>query len=191
MVSVVFIEKERCRALIRKEHRMMYWAYVLLGNNNTGKTSFQKEMIAFISHEKYQRLERNKVVPVATSIGANNTKKVSFMNRSLQESYNNVDGFFSSDFQAVDACVLSSHLVQPDIEAMIKELKMHVYNVCGVFFQNSCEIGGGMEENRRIALLDWDEKYFIKNPQSDDPSVWEQNLRQGAWELSNHLLNKL
>jgi hypothetical protein len=85
---------------------MIYWAYILLGNDKTGKTTFQKEMINFISHEDCKHLNRNKEFNVVTRIGTNNTKTVSFMNRSLQESYKTLDEFFLSDFAACDACVL-------------------------------------------------------------------------------------
>jgi hypothetical protein len=72
---------------------------------------------------------------------------------------------------------------------MIKELKQHCYNVCGVFFQNSCE--SEMVENRQIMLLDWDERYYILNSMTDNPEEWSVTLRNEAWDFCNHLLSKV
>ena len=36
-----------------------YWAYILIGDNDTGKTSFQKYLVADLCNRQYERLPRN------------------------------------------------------------------------------------------------------------------------------------
>jgi hypothetical protein len=71
---------------------------------------------------------------------------------------------------------------------MIEELKKRFYNVCGVFFENSVTVNG--QANGAIALLPWDEKYWIANPSVDDGS-WQDTIRNAAIEFGNHLLCKI
>ncbi len=41
------------------------WAYVLIGNNNTGKTSFQRHLLAALCDVHYKRLETNIVINIS------------------------------------------------------------------------------------------------------------------------------
>ncbi|AEF85140.1 hypothetical protein TREPR_3855 [Treponema primitia ZAS-2] len=169
---------------------MIKWAYILIGDDYTGKTTFQKELIRFVAFNRYQHLDCNLTFDIRIRIGNNNIKTISLMNRSFQEKeYQSVPDFFSSHFKEADACILSSHLVQPDIEQMIGELKKRFYNVCGVFFENS--VNANKPANEVIALLDWDEKYWIENPITGDEKSWRDIIQNGAMEFGNHLLCKI
>jgi hypothetical protein len=171
---------------------MIKWAYILIGDDQTGKTTFQKEIIRFIAFSDYKRLDCNLIFPVKVRVGNNNTKTISIMNRSFQEKqatdYYTVQNFFTSFFREADACILASHLNQADIEQMIEELKKRVYNVCGVFFENSINTNSSV--NEVISLLDWDEKYWVENPTTKDES-WQYAIINGAMEFGNHLLCKI
>jgi len=174
---------------------MIKWAYILVGENNTGKTTLQKEIISLVAFADYEKLKCNLLFNVITPIGSKNTKTISIMNRSFQEKlgdYQSLPNFFNSHFQEADACILSSHIAEAKYKAtitdMIVELKKRFYNVCGVFFENS--ISHDKEANQEIALLDWDEKYSIKNPVVDNDS-WQHYIRVGAVELTNHILSKV
>jgi hypothetical protein len=168
---------------------LIKWSYILIGNDKTGKTGFQKEVIKFIALTEYKRLDCNLDFTVNARIGSNNTKTIFIMNRSFQEKseYKTVGSYFSSYFRDADASILSSHLVQADIKQMIMELKKRFFNVCGVFFENSTAID--KSSNEAIAALDWDQRYYIKNPAGDEN--WECNIRNGAAEFSSHLLSKI
>jgi hypothetical protein len=170
---------------------MIKWAYILIGNDRTGKTTFQKEILRVVNFAEYKKLNCNLVFPVNVRIGKNNTKKIFFMNRSYQEKiteYQTVQNYFSSFFKEADACILSSHLDQIEIEQMINELKKRFYNICGVFFENS--IFSNKSINEGVALLDWDEKYIIENPIVDNEN-WEYTIKNSAIEFSNHILSKM
>lgn len=174
---------------------MIKWAYVLIGDNNTGKTTFQKEIIKCINFIEYQKLAkklpRNIIIPVIIRIGNNNTKEIFFMNRSYQENvneYKTIQNFFKSKFKEADACILSSHLDIKEIKQMIIELKKRFYNVCGVFFENSIAKNKSVNEN--IALLEWDERYLIEN-KVVECEEWKLNLENKAIEFSNHILCKI
>ena len=62
------------------------WAYILIGNNGTGKTTFQKEIIQYLCGvEEIQRLQINKVFPIRHPDAPEDFKSLFAMNRSFQE----------------------------------------------------------------------------------------------------------
>jgi GTPase SAR1 family protein len=160
-----------------------------LGENNTGKTTLQKELIHQFYNEKYATLPSNQVYTIEVRTGTNNTWSLFCMGRSYQEKeYGAIENFFNTHFKTADACILSSHLVKPDVCAMIAELKKRFYNVCGVFFENS--ISSNKQANEDITCLDWDEKYYIDNQFVDDGS-WPAHIHKGAIELTAHIMSKI
>jgi hypothetical protein len=168
-------------------------AYILIGDGNTGKTTFQKELIYMLNHSWYERLPKNKVIDVTVNVGSKNIQQVFLMNRSYQEyldEYKSVSNYFKNFFTDTGACIMSSHLVRTDIEKMITELQKRFFNVCGVFFSNSIE--KDEKTNMEISSqLMWDEKMVIDNPivESTDES-WNTAIHHGATELCWHLLSK-
>jgi hypothetical protein len=172
---------------------MIKWAYILIGDNNTGKTIFQKELIQYVNGSWYVKLSCNQVFDVNIRIATRNAKNISFMNRSYQEKqtcYISVQGFFASHFEDADIAILASHLCQTDIADMIQELKKRFYNVCGVFFENS--IAKNSSQNSVISSLpDWDERYYVENPETDIEDNYNHMLRKSALEFAFHILNKI
>jgi hypothetical protein len=162
-------------------------AYILIGDDNTGKTTIQKEMIYILASVWYTRLDRNKTLPIVPNFGQRDVKEVFFINRSYQENkeeYGTIANYFSSFFNDTGACVLSSHLVYQDVSDMIDELHKRFYDVAGVFFENSIAQNSG--ENARISKdLPWDERIYIKNP--PNAGDWDQYIRAGAVELCMRL----
>ena len=62
------------------------WIYVLIGNNNTGKTTFQKRLIYHLCGVTYTRLDRNTIHEINRPNSPKKLKKLSTINRSYQES---------------------------------------------------------------------------------------------------------
>jgi hypothetical protein len=141
-----------------------YWAYILVGANDTGKTHFQRSVIRHLCDVRYDRLPINVVNEVNHPRAPKAFKTLFTMNRSYQEKislYKSVKRFFGRNkfFKDADACILSSHLSEDDISEMITHLKRRCYNVAGVFWSNSYSRRAG-----DIALLPWDERLWIENP---------------------------
>ena len=171
---------------------MTKWAYVLVGNDRTGKTTFQKMILEHITGSYIDPLHCNLVFDLAAMrSGSRNTHNISLMSRSYQEQkkeYVSIGNFFASFFKDADIAILSSHLYQQDIKEMIHELKKRFFNVAGVFFENS--IAKDSEKNSEIALLEWDERNFIMNPITESKNIYKQYLRKSGAEFTYQILNK-
>jgi hypothetical protein len=48
------------------------WAYILIGDNDTGKTTFQKHLLEILCGQSYDRLPRNIVGPSRNRVGTFN-----------------------------------------------------------------------------------------------------------------------
>src|SRR5258708_7624772 len=132
-----------------------YWAYILVGANDTGKTHFQRSLIRHLCAIRYDRLPINVVNAVNHPRAPSAFKTIFTMNRSYQEKislYKSVERFFKREefFKDADVCMLSSHLSENDISEMITHLKKRCYNVAGVFWSNSYSHRTG-----EIAVLPW------------------------------------
>ncbi len=141
-----------------------YWAYILVGANDTGKTHFQRSLIRHLCDIRYGRLPINVVNEVNHPRAPKSLRTIFTMNRSYQEKislYKSVERFFAKKqfFKDADVCILSSHLSSDDISEMITQVKIRCYNVAGVFWSNSYS-----GRTADIALPQWDEKLWIENP---------------------------
>jgi hypothetical protein len=141
-----------------------YWAYILIGNNNTGKTSFQRHLISVLCNKDYKTLRRNQEFNITHSRMPRGVQTLFTMNRSYQEKaseYGSVKNFFRKHFQESDICILSSHTHDPstaDLLVMIRELRLRAYNVAAVFLSNGYDT-----DAQRISRLNWDERLWISN----------------------------
>lgn len=121
---------------------LSYWAYILIGDNDTGKTSFQKYLVSDLCNRQYERLRSNRLTRITHPRMPRGVAKLWTMNRSYQEKiaeYGDVANFFRSHFEEADICILSSHAHGPSIDhlrEMIRELRLRAYNVAAVFFSN-------------------------------------------------------
>src|ERR1043165_7384441 len=140
-------------------------AYILIGDNNTGKTSFQKWLIWHLCEDdKFNKLNTNLIHQIKHRDSQRKLKTLFTMNRSVQEKmgdYKSVDNYFLNFFKDADVCVLSSHSHPPCIDhirQMIEHLNKKYYNVSSVFFSNHLDIN-----TEEISLLNWHERILIDN----------------------------
>ena len=165
-----------------------HWAYILIGNDKTGKTNFQKYLINNLCDLEYERLHCNLRFEICHPRIPHGVKTISLMNRSYQEKdYESVDVFFAKHFQDADICILSSHVKDDsanDIEEMTIHLKRRAKNVAAVFFSN-----GFNNDAQNISLLEWDERLFLQNDLVDQEMIPAQ-LNRLADDFSDFLINR-
>jgi archaellum biogenesis ATPase FlaH len=114
--------------------------FIIIGNNNSGKTTLQKELIKGLCGLTYKKLEVNLSFDITYSEISKKYNKVSCGSRSYQEkksSYKSVEEYFEKHFNNQDIAFISSHLVIDDIEKMILEGNKRFYNVYAIFMSNS------------------------------------------------------
>ena len=154
--------------LIRKTKPMIAkTAYILIGDNNTGKTNFQKWLIWHLcGDDKFNRLHTNLIHNINHRDSPRKLKTLFTMNRSMQkkmtDTYLTIYNYFQSFFKNADVCILSSHSHNKCINAirqMIEHLNTRYYNTSVVFFSN--HLNTNTEE---ISQLQWQERIFIENP---------------------------
>lgn len=165
------------------------WAYVLLGNNNTGKTSFQRDLVSHLCDKRYERLPRNIVKEIRNPRAPKQFTTIFTCNRSFQEKrreYVSISNYFRQFFKDADVCVLSSHTDDAshgEIAEMIQHLKHRCYNVAGVFWSNAFE-----GEVREITLLPWNEILWIENPALAGAKRIDAQLDQIAQRFAEFLI---
>ena len=162
------------------------WIYVLIGSNNTGKTTFQKRLIYHLCGVTYTRLDRNTVHDINRPNSPKKLKKLSTINRSYQESsdeYEDIKNYFDNFFQGVDICILSSHVegCLNDVKEMIKFGHRKKYNVGGIFLSNQDDT----IDNQEIAMLNWDERFYLENPIIHEEEGWRRQIDDLAREFSD------
>ncbi|HNU61731.1 MAG TPA: hypothetical protein PKL04_05995 [Methanofastidiosum sp.] len=165
------------------------WAYILIGDNNTGKTLFQKEIIYLLTSYQYERLECN--IDFIVSINSLRSKTLFVMSRSFQEKhseYITVSNYFENYFKPCDICILSSHLIRTDIESFIIECKKRYYNICGVFWENS--ISKNESDNSLISSLDWNKRIIIENNITENRDTYISNIKKSSVEFCNYILTQ-
>lgn len=168
---------------------LSYWAYILIGDNDTGKTTFQKRIVSLLCDRDYERLPRNRRREIKHGRMPRGIATLSTMNRSYQEysgEYGDVEGFFRNHFAEADVCILSSHAngdAINQVQEMIRQLRLRNYNVAGVFFSN-----GYSEEASNISLLDWDERLQLHNPHADSHDLIAKQLAELAQEFVQLLI---
>lgn len=165
------------------------WTYVLIGNNNTGKTSFQRFLVEALCQESYTRLPRNTIKEIRHPRAPKQLETLFTANRSFQEKrdeYLDPKNYIKKFFKEADICILSSHShgssIQ-DVEIMIDELKRRSYNVAGVFWSNSYD-----DEARKISALHWQERLWIENPILKNEDAISRQIKKQAYEFAEMLV---
>jgi len=168
------------------------WLFILVGNNNTGKTTLQKKLIRLLSDDNRDiRLKCNCIFDITHPLLIRKLRTFSIGNRSIQEKldeYKSVEKFFSIHFQEADLCFISSHLVARDVERMIFEGHKRFYNVCGVFLGNSIEKDG--EDNAELSILSWDERLLADNETTTIVEQWDDQLQSVASSIVGLLIER-
>ena len=167
-----------------------YWAYVLVGDNDTGKTTFQKYLVSHLCGEQpYQRLPSNLRKDIKHARVPRGVSTLSTMGRSFQENienYRDIEYFFANHFKKADICILSSHARGRAIDHvtdMIRLLRLRAYNVAGVFFSNRYN-----NHAAQISLLDWDERLWLENRPADTVDLIERRIARLAYEFAQMLI---
>jgi hypothetical protein len=155
-------------------------AYILIGDDKTGKTTFQKHLIWHLCGvDKFTKLNTNLIHQIIHSESPRKLKTLFTINRSIQEKmgeYISVERYFTDYFKDADICILSSHSHDScihEISKMIEILKGKYYNVEAVFFTNHLNPATEM-----ISKLNWDGRNIIENPTNNEN--WESQIEFGA-----------
>jgi hypothetical protein len=163
-------------------------AFILVGDDKTGKTSFQKYLILHLCGiDKFSKLNTNLIHSINHPESPIKLKTLFTMNRSVQEKmdeYKNIEKYFHGYFKNADICILSSHSHDNcinDIRQMIEILNSKYYNVEAVFFTN--HMNTATEE---ISRLNWDKRNIIENP--NDNENWEKQIKIGAEKFGDLLM---
>lgn len=167
--------------------------FVLIGNDKTGKTTFQKRLIEKLHGITYTKLECNNAYSVKPDLLDDKELRISYANRSYQEKANDyggtVDNYFADNhFNPTDIAVISSHLNRQDVEDILRNGKERFYNVIGVFFTNSIAINPGL--NAQISALNWDERLVVENPHASG-SVIDKQIDENADSFADLLIKRL
>lgn|GEM_PF-972220 len=143
--------------------------FILIGNDMTGKTTIQKNLIDKLCSHTYDRLPTNLRFDIIHPEIKRKYQNASFGNRSYQEKineYGTVDEYFQNHFNPADISFISSHLDIGHLTDMIRNGRQRFYNVNAIFFSNSIAASGQI--NSDISLLDWDERLYVQNDWTDD-----------------------
>lgn len=167
--------------------------FILIGDDKTGKTNLQKYLIKELCNQSYDKLPVNVSFNITHPEIKKKFRNISFGNRSYQEKrsdYGSVDNYFEQHFKAADICIVSSHLVESDIEQMILNGKKQYYNVIGVFFSNSIKSNSTL--NSQISLLNWNERLYIENPtiENHEEDLIKAQLKSIASNFVYSLINR-
>lgn len=166
-----------------------FWAYILLGNDKTGKTTFQRLLTNELCLRNSQNLKPNFCGEIQHPRMPSGLETISVMNNSYQEKkhiYNCVDDFFKSHFKEADICILSSHVdgnCIAEIEEMMANLRSRAFNVAAVFFDNAWD-----SDCAKIANLNWDEKLWVQNTPLRSPDAIDAQLSRLAREFASLLI---
>lgn len=165
-----------------------YWAYILIGNDKTGKSTFQRKLVNYLCDRNLSKLNRNTTHTIKRTTSPSSFSTLFTMNRSFQEvkEYGTVENYFKFHFSAADVCILSSHLELEVVEQMIYQLHKRYYNVGGIFWKNS----SNRYSSKISADLNWDERIWFDNPKTSNIKKREKQLTSISLEFSNYLLKR-
>ena len=165
--------------------------FIIIGDDRTGKTTLQKLLIDHICGFGYDRLPVNRKFDITHPEIKRKYQAISFGNRSYQEKisdYVSIDNYFQNHFQPADIAFISSHLVIADIQQMITNGRSLFYNVNGIFWTNSIQNNPVL--NSQVSLLDWDERFVIENPITENRELMDRQLKAIADSISFFLVNR-
>ncbi|MFW6016860.1 MAG: hypothetical protein ACOCRK_10520 [bacterium] len=171
------------------------WVYILIGDNDTGKTTFQKEILNILCSEKRNKLNCNVIFPITYPHAKGKLENLFLMSRSYKEKedlgdYKSVSDYFNNHFvkdSSNDVIILSSRFNNSHLKLMIEECHKRIYNVSGVFFSNSFNVN-----NSSVSLLNWDERLWFENPiVVKNSNEWEKQIKNIAIEFVKMIVNRV
>lgn len=141
------------------------WLFVLIGNNDSGKTSFQRHLIAYLCDQAYEKLPSNKVFQVKHPRAPRNFATLFCANRSYQEKTDTngtVENYITSVVDKADVTIVATHAGindMQDIQDLLRFGRRRRYNIAAVFFENALSA-----TTADISEFDWQERLLIQNP---------------------------
>ena len=141
------------------------WLYVLVGRNDSGKTSFQRHLIDYLCDKSYDRLPRDGVFHVTHQRAPRNLATIACANRSYQEKRKQngtVENYILKVVQEADVTIVASHAGSADVadvKDMLKYGRRRGYNIAAVFFENALST-----LTSDISELEWQERLLLRNP---------------------------
>ena len=158
------------------------WLYVLIGQNDSGKTSFQRHLIDYLCDKSYERLPRDGVFYVTHPRAPRNFATIACANRSYQEKRQEngtVENYMLNVVQEADVTVVASHAGPsdlPDVLEMLKHGRRRGYNLAAVFFENALST-----VTSDISELDWQERLLLRNPLVRESQGAEDKIQEQLW----------
>lgn len=170
------------------------WIFVLIGNDKTGKTTFQKHLVKMLSGEcRDARLDCNLFLQINHPNFIRKIETLSVGNRSIQEripdAYLSIDDYFDNHFKDADLCIIATHISEKDVVDILANCHKRFYNVCGVFFTNS--ISQDRAGNAEISKLNWDERWQVINPHTEIESEQTSQLKNAAASFVQILIDRV
>lgn len=167
------------------------WAFILLGDNNTGKTTLQKNIIEILFGYTYKKLPSNQRYPIKHS-AFRNLESIFIMGRSFQEKYrdNKIDSYFENDFIKCDICILSSHVNDETsnclniVSQMIDKCHERKFNVAAVYFTNATY------RDKAIFNLPWNLRINMNNRRKLKEEEIIDQIKGMAEEFTGMLLRE-
>lgn len=155
------------------------WLFVLVGENDSGKTSFQRHLIAYLCDAVYTRLPRDTVFEVRHPRAPRNFATIACANRSYQEKRTengSVENYILHVVPEADVTIVASHAGpgdMPDVEEMLRVGRRRGYNMAAVFFENALS-----STTADISELDWQERLLMCNPPVREGDGKEEKIQE-------------
>lgn len=170
---------------------------ILVGQNNTGKTSFQRHLLNYLCKEDQTRLRTNQSWPVKHQDAPRRFNSIYFANRSYQELRTTLPPVRKYVADALDTgaalTILSSHAdasSTSDIEAMYEVSIERGYNPSVAFFSNGLNSYCKMYSKS----YNWHERLIISNarirPQKNEKELIQGQLKLIAEDFGNLLMRR-
>lgn len=171
------------------------WAFVLIGNDRTGKTTFQKHVVnIFTDQQRHQRLDCDLIFKISHPEISIKINSLMIGNRSIQEripkAFLSIQEYFEKHFKDADICIISSHLSMANLKEIIDSCHKKFYNIGAVFFSNSIGNSNTSELNRDASLLQWDRRFLVTNPLQEDQKVIDEQIRLAAESFSEMIIKR-
>jgi hypothetical protein len=155
------------------------WLFVLIGQNDSGKTSFQRHLIDYLCDRLYVKLPRDTAFEVRHPRAPRNFATIACANRSYQEKRaenGTVENYILRVVPDADVTLVASHAGPGDISDVQDVLRFgrrRGYNMAAVFFENALS-----NTTADIAELNWQERLLVRNPPVKDGSGREEKIQE-------------
>lgn len=155
------------------------WMFVLVGQNDSGKTSFQRHLIDYLCNKVYARLPRDEVFQVCHPRAPRNFATLACANRSYQEKRGengSIENYILNVVPEADATIVASHAGISDIldvKQILRYGRRRGYNMAAVFFENALS-----DTTKDISELDWQERILLRNPLIPESATSDEKIQK-------------